>query len=284
MPNVPIIDTHVHFWDPTLLRYPWLDDNSLLNKAYMPDNYLESTKETSIDKMVFVQCECLPSQCEEEVAWASRLAQADPRIQGIVAWAPLENGDVVRDTLIRYAQNPLVKGIRRIIQFEPDPAFCLQPDFIRGVQMLPEYQMSFDICIAHSHLRNTIALVKQCPEVRFVLDHVGKPDIAGRLLEPWRSEICQLAAFENVHCKLSGLVTEANHANWETDHLRPFVATILENFGVDRLLFGGDWPVLCQAATYAQWVNCLDTLLEGLTPGELRKIYGDNAKAFYHLT
>src|SRR5690606_20444668 len=120
---------------------------------------------------------------------------------------------------------------------------------------------AFDICVAHHQLAQVALLVAQCPDVRFVLDHIGKPDIAGAEMERWRAQIEALGAFENVHCKLSGLVTEADHRQWSKEDLKPYVDVVLQVFGADRILFGGDWPVVCQAASYQRWVATLDELL-----------------------
>src|SRR5882757_4670149 len=148
MPKFPIIDSHLHLWDPAYLRYPWLDDNEKLNRVFSLDDYNDATQSFLVEKMVFVQCDCIVSQCEEETAWVTGLAKKDPRIQGIVSQAPLENDNVV-EVLERYSTNPLIKGIRRIIQFEADPFFCSQPAFVSGVRLLSRFNYSFDICIHH---------------------------------------------------------------------------------------------------------------------------------------
>jgi len=283
LPDFSIIDTHVHLWDPKFLRYPWLDEVVLLNKPYLLDDYNQATQSLNIEQMVFVQCECEPAQCMEEAVWVSELAKSDQRIRGIVPWAPLEQGDGVRDVLERYAENPLIKGVRRIIQFEPDPDFCLQPTFVQGVRMLADYDFTFDICISHGQLQQVLQLIKQCPHVRFILDHAGKPDIKNGLFQSWYTDIQALAALEHVQCKLSGLVTEANHNTWKLVDLKPYVEGVLESFGTDRVLFGGDWPVVYQAASYARWIETLDILFSGLSSFELQQIYYDNAIHFYQL-
>lgn len=211
MINFPVVDTHLHLWDPSHLRYSWLDSNALLNKPYLPDHYRMACGPVQVEQMVFLQCECDFTQFMDEANWVTSLAHDDPRITGIVPWAPLEKGDDARSDLDRLAANPLIKGIRRIIQFEPDQEFCLRPDFVKGVQALPDYGLHFEICISHGQLANTIKLVQQCPNVQFILDHIGKPDIKNHMYEPWRQELKILAGFPNVWCKMSGLVTEADH-------------------------------------------------------------------------
>ena len=283
MIDFPLVDTHVHLWDPQYLRYPWLDGNALLNKPYLLENYRAACGPVQVEKMVFLQCECDFAQFMDEANWVTQLAQVDPRIRGIVPWAPLEKGDAARADLERLAANPLIKGIRRIIQFEPDPAFCLRPDFVRGVQALPDYGLSFDICIAHGQMANTIAMVRQCPDVQFILDHIGKPNIKAQLMEPWKQELKTLAQFPNVWCKMSGLATEADFQRWQKGDLKPYIDHVLECFGFGRVMYGGDWPVASQATEYPRWVETLEWAVSGCSESEARSLFHDNAVAFYRL-
>jgi len=279
----PIVDTHLHLWDPGNLRYPWLDGNALLNKPYLLADYRRACGPVQVEKMVFLQCECDFSQFQQEADWVTSLAQQDPRIAGIVPWAPLEKGDAARPALEKLAENPLIKGARRIIQFEPDIEFCLQPNFVKGVQALAAYNFSFDICIFHPQLANTIKMVQQCPNVKFILDHIGKPDIKNHLLDPWRAEIKQLASLPNVWCKVSGLVTEADHQHWTKEDLKPYIDHVIASFGFDRVMYGGDWPVAYQATEYPRWVETLEWAVSGCSETELRKLFHDNAVGFYKL-
>jgi L-fuconolactonase len=283
MINFPIVDTHLHLWDPQLLHYPWLANIPLLNKPYLLEDYQKACGPVQVEKMVFLQCECSPAQFMKEAEWVTELARQDLRIQGIVAWAPLEKGEGARADLEKLAANRLIKGIRRIIQFEPDLEFCLRPDFVKGVQMLTDYHFSFDVCIAHVHTANTIRFVRQCPDVRFILDHIGKPDIKSHLLDPWRAEIRTLSELPNVWCKVSGLVTEADHKSWTKEDLRPYIDRVIECFGFDRVMYGGDWPVAFQAVEYPRWVETLEWAIAGASETELRKLFHDNAAAFYRL-
>jgi L-fuconolactonase len=283
MLNFPIIDTHLHLWDPAYLRYAWLDDNALLNKPYLLDDFRRACGPVQVEQMVFLQCECDFAQFMDEANWVTQLAQTDPRLTGIVPWAPLEKGEGARESLAQLAANPLVKGIRRIIQFEPDPAFCLRPDFVASVQALPDYGLHFEICIAHHQLANTLKLVAQCPNTQFILDHIGKPDIKQHLMEPWKQELRQLAAFPNVWCKVSGLVTEADHQHWTREDLKPYIDHVLDCFDFGRVMYGGDWPVAFQATEYPRWVETLAWALSGCSDAELRLMFRDNAKTFYRL-
>jgi len=284
MIDFPIVDTHLHVWDTNKLRYPWLDDVPFLNRPYLPEDYREACGPVQVEKMVFVQAEADFSLFMEEAEWVTDLAQKeDPRIAGIVPWAPLEKGDAARPDLEKLAANTLIKGIRRIIQFEPDPEFCLQPNFVRGVQALPDYGLHFEICIVHTQMANTIKMVEQCPEVRFILDHIGKPDIKNQVFEPWKQGLKTLSEFPNVWCKMSGLVTEADHKNWTKEDLKPYIDHVMECFGFDRVMFGGDWPVAYQATEYPRWVETLEWAVRGCSGEELKKLFHDNAVVFYRL-
>ena len=283
MPNFPIVDTHLHIWDLGRMRYPWLASAPPLNKNHLIDDYRRACGPVQVAKMVFLQCECDSAQFQQESDWVTEVSRTDPRIRGIVPWAPLERGEAAGEALARLAANPLVKGIWRIIQFEADPEFCLKPDFVRGVQTLHAHGLSFDLCINHRQLANTIKLVRQCPNVRFILDHIAKPDIKSGLLEPWRKELRELARLENVWCKMSGLVTEADHAKWKPSDLKPYIDHVMECFVFDRVMFGGDWPVSTQASDYPRWVATLDEALRGSSPDELHRLYVRNAEAFYRL-
>ncbi len=283
MLNFPIVDTHLHVWDFDRLRYPWLADLPMLNRTFLLDDYNEACGPVKVDRMVFVQAECDPAQFKEEAAFVTELAQTDGRLQGIVPWTPLERGDAVRSILEEFAENKLVKGIRRIIQFEEDLEFCLRPDFIKGVQMLAEFNLTFDICIADFQTANTTRFVKQCPNVQFVLDHIGKPNIREHKLDPWRAQFKALSELPNVYLKVSSLATEADHQSWTREELRPYVDHIFQCYGFERTMFGGDWPVSSQAATIPECVETLEWLLLGCSEDELKKLFRENAIKFYKL-
>jgi L-fuconolactonase len=281
--NYPIIDTHLHLWDITKFRYPWLDDIKALNKTFSLDDYNRACGDIKVEKIVFMQCECLPSQSIKEVQWVTQLSLQDSRIRGIVSRAPLENGEDVRTEIELLKQNTLVKGVRRIIQFEPDLEFCLKPDFIRGVNLLADYDLTFDICISYIHNKNIIKFINKCPDVHMILDHIGKPDIKGNILDPWRDEISEISKFPNVYCKLSSLATEADHLKWTINDIRPYVDHLIKCFGFDRLVFASDWPVSSLAASLPVCINTLNEILIGCSQEEIEKVYAINALNFYHL-
>ena len=283
MPSFPIVDSHVHLWDPQQLRYRWLDGNEQLNRRQLVADYRRACGAVDVAKLVFVQCDCVPEQALAEAEWVSGLAREEPRLRAIVARASLETGDAVAAHLEKLAALPLVKGVRRLIQGEADPEFCVRPEFVRGVQRLHAHGLSFDLCLTHPQLAAAIRLVRQCPDVRFVLDHVGKPDIKAGQRDPWRAELRELAQCENVWCKLSGMATEADHAKWQPAELRPYIDHALACFGFDRVMFGGDWPVSTLATDYPRWVATVDDALRGCSEAEWRKVYVENAEAFYRV-
>lgn len=284
MPDVPVVDAHLHLWDPRRFRMHWLDGNDLLDQPYGLERFREHTAGVDVEAMVYLQVDVDPAYALLETEWAVARAEEDPRLQGIVPWAPVEFGERSRAFLeALVATDRRIKGVRRLLQGEPDPAFCTRPDFVRGVQMLAEYGLSFDICIRQEQLPPVIDLVERCPDTPFVLDHLGKPDIKGRDLDPWRAYIRQLAAFAHVSCKISGMTTEADWAHWTPQDLQPFLEHVLEHFGEDRVMFGGDWPVALQATAYSRWVDTVGALISHLSPEARRKLWADNARRFYRL-
>ena len=210
------------------------------------------------------------------------MAQEETRIRGIVAHASLQDGEGARPHLQALAALPLVKGIRRLIQDEP-LGFCTQPDFVRGVQLLPEYGFSFDLCIYHPQMGDVLELVAQCPDVTFLLDHIGKPGIAAGIMQPWKDQLRELASRPDIHCKLSGVTTEADHANWNRDELRPYIEHVLDCFGPDRVIFGSDWPVVDMAADYRTWFDIVQESISHFSAQDQQKIMHDNGVRFYRL-
>lgn len=277
-----IIDSHVHYWDPKKLRYKWLETIPTLNRAFLHDHVPQTVNGAHIDGIVFVQADCAAEQSLAEVKFVTALAENDARVRGIVAFAPIEDAKHLRAHLNALKKNPLVKGVRRLIQDEP-PGFCVTPNFIAGVQLLAEYEYTFDICIRHWQLPDAIQLVRACPQINFVLDHCGKPDIKNRLLRPWRKPISELASLPNVQCKVSGLVTEADMENWTRQNLQPYIEHVLEAFGSHRVMFGSDAPVAYLASTYARWVETLQRTTEDLTRGAKTKLWRTNAENFYRV-
>lgn len=278
-----IVDSHVHFWDPRRLRYPWLDDTPALNHAFLPEDFADACEGVEVTKALFVECGRESSQALKEVDWVSSLVANRPRIRGIVAHASLERGEQARGEVERLRQRPLVKGIRRLLQGEADTDFCLRPEFIAGVRLLAEFGLPFDLCIRSLQLRAATAMVRRVPEVTFVLDHFGKPPVREGETEPWASELRELAKLPNVSCKISGLATEADLKNWRTSDLRPCFEIALEAFGFDRVLFGGDWPACTLATSYCRWVAAVDELVGFADRTDREKLFQTNAEKLYRI-
>ncbi len=283
LPPFPIVDTHVHFWDPKHLDYAWVKRSELLNRAYLPADYTEATRPVQVDKIVFVQAACRKDQAMDEAAWVTELAKGDPRIQGIVADAPLELGDAVLPTLEKLAQDPLVKGIRRMVQGEKDPEFCLNPGFVEGTRLLERVDLSFDMGVTRTQLPAIAELARRCPNVRFMLCHIGVPDIRNRQLDPWRDHLRALAELPNVCCKLSGVATAANLESWKPEDLKPAIDHVLECFGFDRTAFGSDWPVMLRATTFPRWVEAVAWAIQGCSAKESDQLFRQTAIDFYRL-
>ena len=282
MPDVPIIDSHVHLYDPGRIRYGWMRGTKL-DAPHLLVELDAAQGAVEVGGIVWIEVGADPGQHEQEASLIAGLAAGDPHVMGMVAAAPLEHGDAVKADLEKLAALPLVKGVRRLLQGEPDPEFCLRPGFVEGVKLLPSYGLSFDLCVYHHQLYNVIELVRRCPDVRFILDHIGKPAIKDDRLDPWRADIERLAALPNVWCKVSGVVTEADHAAWTREQLRPYIRHVAEHFGFDRILFGSDWPVSELTHRYADWVDIVGRALADCSRAERRKLFRDNAIAFYRL-
>jgi L-fuconolactonase len=285
VPNFSIIDAHVHLYDPGAIRFPWMDGVSKLNAPHGLAEYTRLTEGVAVEGLVFVEVDAGDDQHLDEACWVEEHGRADPRLRAIVASMPLEKGSsAVAADLAAFARLPHARGVRRLIQGHADePGWALRAPFVEAVRSLATHRLSFDLCIRHGQLAEVTQLVRLCPDVRFVLDHIGKPGIQAGLLEPWRTELRALAAEPNVTCKISGVVTEADHAAWTYDQAAPYIAHAIECFGFDRVMFGGDWPVSELATSYRRWVEVVDRVTAGASQDDLRKLYRETATAFYRL-
>ncbi len=281
--HFPITDSHLHLWDNKNFNYSWLQNLPLLNQSFLLTDLLDATKSLHIESFVFVQSDCAPTESLAEANWVTELAKRDARIHGIVAYAALELGARVKPHLSALKENKLVKGVRRTLQFEADN-FCVQKNFIEGVALLAEFDFSFDLSLKPQQLPMAIDLVQQCPNVRFVLNHLGRPNVAAKQLQPWQDHISQLANFPNVWCKISGLTTEAHHQTWRSEDLKPYIHHVIKEFSFDRVMFGSNWPVVNLAGSYTHWAHTLyDLLIHHYSEPELKKLFHENVWRFYQL-
>jgi L-fuconolactonase len=283
LPDFPIIDSHVHLLDPGRFGYGWTAGAPSLKRKALPADLDAAARPVKIEQIVFVEVDVDFPEHLDEAAWVAEVARADPRVRGMVAALPLERGRAIADELDRLRQHKILRGVRRLIQNQKDPDFCVKPAFLDGLRLLAAHDLAFDICVFHHHLPNVIKMVRACPEVRFVLDHIGKPAIKDGLLDPWRQHMKELAALPNVHCKISGVANEADHKKWTREQLKPYIAHAIDSFGIDRVFYGGDWHVMELAIAYPEWVAIVDWVAAQATEAEKRKLFHDNAIRFYRL-
>lgn len=274
-----IIDSHHHFWKYDPIEYDWIDDSmKVIRKDFLPESLELTIREAGVDGVISVQAR----QSVEETSWLLEMARQNKFIKGVVGWLPLINDDIEVE-LEKYSGNKLLKGLRHVIQGEPDPKFMLRKDFNSGVSLLKKYSMAYDILIVERQLPNMIRFVDQHPDQVFVLDHIAKPLIAKHELSLWKENIQELAKRENVSCKISGMVTEADFNSWTPQQLQPYFDVVLEAFGADRLLFGSDWPVCLVATSYKNWMDLVQKSISELSKIEQAQIMGENAIRLYQL-
>ena len=284
MPSRSIVDSHVHIWDTDRFPIPWLEAIPALNKRIWIDDYFAATGDLHVEGFVYMQVEVAPPYALIEAQTIASLANVDRRVLAIVPWAPLEEGEKARIFLDQLVPiSPKITSIRRIVQGESDPEFCLQPGFIRGNQILPEYGLTSEICCYSNQLAANVELVRQCPGTEFILNHIAKPNISGNEFEPWATQMTELANLGNVVCKISGATTEADVQNWTLEDIRPYVEHALAAFGEDKVLFGSDWPVVTQAASYTRWVETVDEITRNFSEEQKNKLWKQNAVRFYRL-
>lgn len=273
------IDAHQHFWQFDAIRDAWItDDMRVIRRDFLPEDLKLVLEQNQIDGCVAVQA----AQESAETDFLVQLATEYDFIKGVVGWTDLQAPDLL-EKLVEYKKQPKLRGFRHVLQAEPDDAFMLRPEFVAGVKALRDYDFTYDILIFPQHLPNALKLVQQCADQPFVLDHLAKPHIREGKLESWKKDLMALAAQENVCCKISGMITEADWNTWTYEQLVPYLDVALAAFGTDRLLFGSDWPVCLVAGDYQRVKQVLERYLENFTPTEKNNIFGGNATSFYGL-
>lgn len=273
------IDAHQHFWQYNPQRHDWInEDMKVIRHDFLPENLSPLLQQCAIDGCVAVQAD----QTLEETDFLLDLSTKYDFIKGIVGWVDLR-ADNVDDTLEHYAQFPKIRGFRHIVQGELDTEFMLRPKFKAGITELGAYEFTYDILIYHYQLEQVIQLVKLFPNQKFVLDHIGKPDIKSGEYALWQVNIKKLALHQNVYCKVSGMVTEGEWDAWKLSDFNRYLDTVVKAFGTDRLMYGSDWPVCLVAARYEEQLQIITNYFEGFTVLEKKKIMGENAMKFYSL-
>jgi L-fuconolactonase len=273
----PTIDTHLHLWDLDHLDYPWLKDaKNPLSRNFLLADYHKATAGLSIEKMVFVECGRNPEQYLMEVDWVKGIREKDHRIAGMVAYFPLEKGNSGINAMETLAERNIVKGIRK--GFMPGNS-----GFLEGISLLKNFGWSYDLNIGPADLPAAFEFAKSYPDQVIVLDHIANPDIRNNDWKTWEKAITPFSSLENVKCKISGMLTKTDPSKSGIGQMEPYFNTVLEVFGIDRVVFGGDWPVLLRAASYPDWKKAFDTLASHLTVNERSKLYQLNATTIYRL-
>ena len=272
------IDSHQHFWEINKFNYSWMDQKSPLRKDFVPNDLEKLIKENHIDKTIIVQAE--PST--EETYWLLEMAENYDFIAGVVGWVDLTDPKIEK-TLNILQENQFFKGVRHLWETDEDPEWIINSGAIRGLKVIAERNLTFDFLARPNNLIYIPKIMNLVPNLRAVLDHIGKPEIAEKKIQPWLNDIRKISSIDNVFCKLSGMITEANQKNWRVEDLKPYVHHVLSLFGADRIMFGSDWPVCTLAGQYKDVKNSFDEILKDLDLKSKNKIFGENASKFYKI-
>jgi L-fuconolactonase len=273
-----MIDAHVHFWKYDKKRYDWIDNSmKILQQDYLPEHFALTMKRNEITGVVAVQAE----QSELETHFLVELAKTHPEIRGVVGWVDLQ-ADNVEARLQYFSQYAIIKGYRHIVQGEPND-FLGREKFRRGVSALGPYNYTYDILIYHHQLQAAVDFAAAFPDMKLIIDHCAKPDVRHKKINEWKTLMKEMGKMPHVYCKLSGLLTEANWKEWSAGDFYPYLDTVFEAFGTDRLLFGSDWPVMLLSGIYVQWKSLLEKYMENFPQEERDKVFGENAIQFYNL-
>ncbi|HLK62427.1 MAG TPA: amidohydrolase family protein [Bryobacteraceae bacterium] len=272
------IDAHHHLWKYSSAEYGWITpEMRVIRRDFLPGDLEQLMHHFDIEGTVAVQAR----QTIEETSWLLDLAQQHSLIRGVVGWVPLADGVRVKQSLERFAARPKLRAVRHVVQDEPDPRFILRADFNEGVNALLEFGLRYDILIFERHLPAAIEFVDRHPKQTFILDHIAKPRIKDRVVSPWDRNIRELAKRQNVYCKLSGMVTEADPKGWTPQVLQPYIDVVLESFGPRRLMYGSDWPVMLLASDYERWYRTVNAAIGKLSKAEQERIMGGTAAEAY---
>lgn len=272
------IDAHHHFWRYSPAEYGWIDDAmAAIRRDFLPADLKAEIAGAGIDGVISVQaCHTI-----DETEWLLSMTAEHPWIRGVVGWVPLADPEAPA-LLERLATHPGLRGIRHVLQAEPD-AYMDRADFHAGLARLQRLQLTYDVLIYHHQLPAAMQLVDRHPNQIFVLDHIAKPDIRGGALQPWARELAEMAQRPHVSCKLSGVVTEADYGSWSYGQILPYLETALAAFGPERMMFGSDWPVCRVAVTYADWVHTVERFAASLSDSEKQALFADTAVRAYRL-
>ncbi len=273
------IDSHQHFWHYKSAEYGWISAAmNILRRDYLPQDLQPLLAQSGFRGTVAVQAR----QSLTETEWLLDLADRHDFIKGVVGWVDLQSVQV-KEQLQRFSAHPKLKGFRHVVHDEADDQFMLRPVFLQGLELLQEYDLTFDLLLFPRHLSVASQVAARFPQQRFVLDHLAKPRIRERILSPWNQDIAGLAEHENVYCKLSGMVTEADWQNWKLEDFEHYLDVVLQNFGTNRVMIGSDWPVCTVAGSYDTVMQIVKDYIQQFSREEQDKILGLNCSRFYQL-
>jgi L-fuconolactonase len=281
---IPIVDTHQHLWDRSLLHLPWIQPDTVLDRNYTIADYQTETAGQNIAMTVYMEVDVAEEDQEKEAVWAVEMCRytENPMVGAVISGRPASAD--FEQYLDRVAHEPEVAGLRQLLHVEATPpGFCLQKDFLEGVRELGSRGLSFDICIRAPEIPDAARLADACPTTQFILDHCGNPQVLEEDQSAWLRDIAEIAKRKNVVCKISGIVASAKPGTWTSATLAPFVNQCAEVFGPDRILFGGDWPVCRQAATLPEWITALKEIVSSWSHDEQMKLFYSNAMRVYRL-
>ncbi len=272
------IDSHQHFWKYDPVKNAWIDESmKVIRKDFFPEHLKPILQAAKIDGCVAVQAD----QSEAETTFLLDFAHKNDFVKGVVGWVDLL-ADNVEERLAYFAPDKDLKGIRHIVQSEPDD-FMLRKDFQHGISKLHQFGLVYDILVFPTQLPASIALAEKFPDQPFVLDHIAKPYIKDKKIDGWEKDIRELARFPHVQCKVSGMVTEADWSNWKKEDFTPYLDVIFDAFGTERIMYGSDWPVCLVAAEYQQALSILEDYISDFSEVDKAKVMGENAAKFYNL-
>ncbi len=272
------IDAHQHFWKYDPIRDAWIDNSmEVIRKDFLPQDLKPILEANNIDGCVAVQAD----QSEVETEFLLNCAEKNPFIKGVVGWVDLR-ASTIEERLAHYSKNHLFKGVRHIVQGEADD-FMLGEEFQNGISKLAQFNLTYDILVFPTQLKAAIELVNKFPNQKFIVDHIAKPYIKDGKIEDWKADMLELAKAPNVFCKVSGMVTEADFKNWKPSDFTPYLDVVFNAFGIDRILYGSDWPVCLLASEYKQQLSVIHNYINGFLEKDKAKIMGLNAIEFYKL-
>jgi L-fuconolactonase len=277
MPQYPRLDSHQHFWRYDPIAYPWISDSmGILKRDFLPKDLAPLLASVDFQGSIAVQAR----QSIEETEWLLELSNQFDSIRGVVGWVDLRS-TALEAQLSKYSAHSKFRGVRHVVQDEPDDDFLLRPDFQQGVQQLRRFNLTYDLLIFPRQLPAAIALVEALPQQPFVLDHIAKPAIREGQLEPWKTNVERLARAKNVYCKLSGMVTEAVHGKWQPHHFHRYLDIVIGAFGSDRVMIGSDWPVCLLSGDYQRVQRIVLDYIKQFPVETQSAITGGNCSRFY---